>query len=67
MSDNNLQDFARLIGSVSLPQAEKDRITDFLIKKANTKRRFKKRYIAASASAVAVLAVSTVLLAREVK
>lgn len=66
MIDHYLKEYVRLVGSVSLPQSEKDRIANHLIRKTKEKREFSgKRFAAASAaSAVAVLAISTVLITR---
>ncbi len=63
MIDQYLKDYVRVVGSVSLPQNEKDRIANYLIRKSKEKRELSKRHFAA-ASAVAVLAISTVLIAR---
>lgn len=63
MIDHYVQDYVRLVGSISLPQQEKDRIANYLIRKSKEKREFSKRHVAA-ASAVAVVAISSVLIAR---
>lgn len=66
MNERYIQDYMRLIGSISLPQSEKDRIATYLVEKSKEKKELSKRYVAA-ASAVAVLAISTVLIARGTK
>lgn len=66
MNERYIQDYMRLIGSISLPQSEKDRIATYLVEKSKEKKELSKRYFAA-ASAVAVLAISTVLIARGTK
>lgn len=66
MNERYIQDYMRLVGSISLPQSEKDRIATYLVEKSKEKKELSKRYVAAS-SAVAVLAISTVLIARGTK
>lgn len=65
MIDHDIREYVRIIGSLSLSQAVKDRITEELIKNAD-KREISGKYVAA-ASAVAFLAVSTFLIARGIK
>ena len=61
-----INEFVRLIGSLSLDKAGKDRITDFLLNKRPEQKEFTVKYIAV-ASAVAVLTVGTILLTRGTK
>lgn len=63
MIDNDIREYTRLIGSLSLNQSDKDRIADYLIQKSEGRKEISGKYVAA-ASAVAVLAVSTLLIAR---
>ncbi len=63
MIDRYIRDYIRLIGSISLPQAEKERIADYLVHKNDSRKELSGKHFAA-ASAVAVLAISTVLIAR---
>ncbi|MBQ2694185.1 MAG: hypothetical protein IJF57_01415 [Clostridia bacterium] len=65
MIDHDIREYVRIIGSLSLSQAGKDRITECLIKNAD-KKEISGKYFAA-ASAVAFLAVSTFLIARGMK
>ncbi len=66
MIDSYVKDSVRLISSVSLPQSEKDRIADYIIQKRKARKNLSKKYITA-ASAVAVLAISTVMIVRVTK
>lgn len=65
MIDHDIREYMRIIGSLSLSQAGRDRITECLIKSTD-KREISGKYVAA-ASAVAFLAVSTFLIARGMK
>ena len=65
MIDHDIREYVRIMSSLSISRASKDRITDCLIKNAD-KREISGKYVAA-ASAVAVLAVSTFLIARGMK
>lgn len=65
MIDHDIREYVRIIGSLSLSQASKNRITECLVKNAD-KREISGKYVAA-ASAVAFLAVSTFLIARGMK
>ena len=66
MIDHDIREYVRIIGSLSLSQAGKDRITDCLLQRCADKKEISGKYVAA-ASAVAVLAVSTFLIARGMK
>ena len=66
MIDNTIKEYIRVLGSVSLPKKEKDRIIDYLIEKTSDKKELSGKYVVA-ASAVAFLAVGTFLLARNSK
>ena len=66
MIDHDIREYIRLIGSISLSQAKKDRIADYLIQKGADKKEISTKYVAA-ASAVAFLAVGTFFLARGMK
>ena len=63
MIEKYIKEYIRLIGSVSLNQTQKDRIADYLIGRCEDKKEKSGIYVAA-ASAVAFLAVSTILIAR---
>ncbi len=62
MIDREIREYVRIMNSLSLNQASKNRITECLVKNAD-KREISGKYVAA-ASAVAFLAVSTFLIAR---
>lgn len=67
MSEHAVNDYIRLIGSISLPQSDKERIEKALINHFNTvKKEIPKKYVVA-ASAVAVVAVGVFLAAREMR
>lgn len=66
MIDQDLREYIRLIGSLSLNQSGKDRVTDFLIKNIEDRKEFSGKYVAV-ASAVAFLAVGTYFIARGMK
>lgn len=61
--DFEIREYIRLIKKISLSEAGKNRIADCLINKAVAKKEFTGKYVA-TASAVAVLAFSTYLIAR---
>lgn len=63
MIDRYINEYIRLVGSVTLPQSRKNCIEDFLLKKNAEKKESTVKYFAA-ASAVAVLAISSYLIAR---
>lgn len=63
MMEREINEFVRIIGSISLNPASKERITDFLISNSPERKESSVKYLAA-ASAVAFLAVGTVLLTR---
>ena len=63
MIDRDIRDYVRLVGSVSLSQQKKDRIAEYLIKMGAVNREITSKHVAA-ASAVAVLVISSVLIAR---
>ncbi|MBQ4626089.1 MAG: hypothetical protein IJB45_02425 [Clostridia bacterium] len=63
MIDRDIRDYVRLVGSVSLSQQKKDRIAEYLIKMSAVNREITSKHVAA-ASAVAVLVISSVLIAR---
>lgn len=63
MIDKSVKEYIRLISSISVPQSEKSRIADYLIGKSSDKKEISGKYVVA-ASAVAFLAVSTILFAR---
>lgn len=65
MIDHEIREFTRLIGSLSMNQSGKDRITEYLINGADRKE-FSGKYVAV-ASAVAFLAVGTFFLAKGMK
>ncbi len=66
MIAREINEFVRLIGSVSLSQAGKERITDFLIQSNSGRKESSAKYVAA-ASAVAFVALGTILLTRGMK
>ncbi len=66
MIDRYIKDYVRLVGSISLPQDKKDRITDYLIKTCTVNKETSGKYVAA-ASAVAVVVISSLLIARGIK
>lgn len=63
MIDHDIKEYIRLISSLALNQSEKDRIADYLIHRGADKKEISTKYVAA-ASAVAFLAVSTILITR---
>lgn len=66
MIDHEIREFTRIIGSLSLNQSGKDRVTDFLIRNSAERKEFSGKYVAV-ASAVAFLAVGTFFLAKGMK
>ncbi len=66
MIDHEINEFVRLIGSISLEQSRKDRITDFLLKSGSERKEIPRKYVAV-ASAVAFLAIGTYLFTRGTK
>lgn len=66
MIENEIREYIRLIGSLSLNQSAKERVTACLIEKNANKKEISGKYVAA-ASAVAVLAISTFLIARGIR
>lgn len=66
MIDHEIREFTRIIGSLSLNQSGKDRVTDFLIRNSAERKEFSGKYVAV-ASAVAFLAVGTFFLAKGIK
>ncbi len=65
MIDREIKEYIRLIGSLSLNESGRERITDFLINNS-VKKEFSGKYVAV-ASAVAFVAVGTYLLAKGMK
>lgn len=63
MIDNSIREYIRLIGSITLPQRDKEKIVEYLIGKSTDKKEISGKYVAA-ASAVAFLAVGTYLITR---
>ena len=63
MIDFEINEYIRLVGSLSLGNAEKERITDYVIKNSLGRREIQGKHVAV-ASAVAVLAVGTIFIAR---
>lgn len=66
MINREINEFVRIIGSLSLNQSSKERITEFLIRSTAEKKEASGIYVAV-ASAVACLAVGTILLTRGTK
>lgn len=66
MINREINDFVRIIGSLSLNEKSKERITEFLIRNTAEKKESSGIYVAV-ASAVACLAVGTILLTRGTK
>lgn len=66
MINREIDKFVRIIGSLSLNQSSKERITEFLIRSTEEKKEASGKYVAV-ASAVACLAVGTILLTRGTK
>ncbi len=66
MINREIDKFVRIIGSLSLNQSSKERITEFLIRSTEEKKEASGIYVAV-ASAVACLAVGTILLTRGTK
>jgi len=66
VTDRYLREYIRLIGSVSLNQSRKDCISDQIIQKIAERKDLSGKHFAA-ASAVAVLAIGTFLIARGMK
>ena len=63
MIDRYIEEYVRLVGSISLSQDKKDRIRSYLNKMNAANKESTGKYVVA-ASAVAVLVISSVLLAR---
>lgn len=63
MIERDIREFVRLVGSLSLDQAAKQRIADNLFQNASARRENPAKYFAV-ASAVAFLAVGTYLVTR---
>lgn len=63
MTDFGINEYMRLIGSISLPQSYKKQLEENLIKNLTIKKEIPKKYVAA-ASLVAVLALGTVMVLR---
>lgn len=66
MIEKELNEFIRLVGSLSLDQSGKQRIVDCLSRSDASRKEFSGKYVAV-ASAVAFLAVGTIFLARGMK
>ena len=66
MIDREINEFVRIISSLSLNQSRKESIAKYLIQKNNERKETSTKYVAA-ASAVAFLAVGTFLVARGIK
>lgn len=66
MIDRDIKEYIRLIGSITLPQKEKDRIADYLIQRNSEKKEIPGKYVVA-ASALAFIAIGTILLTRGAK
>ena len=65
MSDRELNNYVRLMNSISLPQTEKQKIEDELLRQINAvKKEISKKYFVA-ASAAAVIAAGIFLATRE--
>ena len=65
MIDHEINEFVRIISSLSLNQSKKERIAKYLTQKNNERKETSTKYVAASA--VAFLAVGTFLVARGIK
>lgn len=63
MIERDIREFVRLVGSLSLDQAAKQRIEDYLCRNTSARKEKPAKYIAV-ASAVAFLAVGTYLVTR---
>ena len=66
MIDYGISEYARLLGSISLSQSDKERIAEQLFRENLTRKEIPKKYVAA-ASIFAVLAVGTVMAVRGMK
>lgn len=66
MIDHEINEYIRLIGSLSLDEKSKERISGFLTRNVLERKEFSGRYVAV-ASAVAFLAVGTFFLAKGIK
>lgn len=66
MIDKNIKEYIRIFESISLSQSEKERIIDFLTERTSDKKELSGKYVVA-ASAVALLAVGTLLIRRNSK
>ena len=66
MIDHEINEFVRIISSLSLNQSKKERIAKYLTQKNNERKETSTKYVAA-ASAVTFLAVGTFLVARGIK
>lgn len=66
MTDRYIEEYIRLMGSVSLTQSQKDCIADYIIRRSEERKDLSGKHFAA-ASAVAVLAIGTFLIARGIR
>ncbi len=66
MTDRYIGEYIRLIGSVSLNQSKKEHIVDYIVQKSAERKDLSGKHFVA-ASAVAVLAIGTFLIARGMK
>ncbi len=56
MMNYSVNEFTRIIGSLSLPQSKKEETAEFLIKNADNKKELSGKYIAAASCAVVLAA-----------
>lgn len=66
MVEEYIKNYVRLLDSVSLTQADKERITEQLIERSSSKKEISKKYVAVASVAV-VLAAGTIIAIRRQK
>lgn len=66
MNNFGINEYRRLIASLSLSQSDKERVAEELIQRLELRKEISKKYVAA-ASFVAALAIGALLAAREIK
>ena len=66
MIEREISEFIKVMGSLSLSESKKARIIDCLLQESENRKEFPRKYVAV-ASAVAFLAVGTILFAKNIK
>lgn len=66
MINKDIKEYIRLVGSLSLDRNGKERVAEYLIKNASEHKEYSGKYVAV-ASAIAFLAVGTLIFAKGIK